>query len=376
MKVALVYDWLYTRHGGGEDTFLEIAKLYPQADIYCLVYDKNTYHQYLSDRTINTSSLQKFPRFCKRNPNLLLPFIKRAVSKINLTGYDLVISVSSAWVKNVKTDDKTAHIAYVYSPARMLWDSWPHYLTNQRIGPFKIGPLTKFWITRKVSQIRLWDYYQAQAIDHMIAISHHISDRIHKFYGMSSIVIYPPVRQYKTSSHKDDYYVIVSSLSRYKNIDLAIKTFQKLPNKRLIIAGSGPDSKRLQQLASGHSNITLLGRVSEERKQTLLAEAKAFLFLSVEDFGIAPIEALSSATPVIALRGGGLSETLQADSTGVFFDKPTTASLTQALQRFEKLSFDSKTLQAAAHNYSSEQFAKQFTKAIEKYYKEYHGKKH
>ncbi len=376
MKVALVYDWLNVKVGGGETTFFEIAKLYPDADIYCLVYNKQLFSQYLGNRTIFTSSLNKFPKFIKKRPYLLLSHIQKAVNTLDFTGYDLVISVSSAWVKNITVPEKTCHISYCYSPARMIWDSWPKYLDTQKLGPFKLGAVSRFIITRRVSKLRLWDFYQSKNVDNFIAISHYIGSRIIKYYHRESELVYPPVKIYslpeKTISR--EYFLCVSTLSQYKNIELVIRTFMETGQK-LIIAGDGPDRSRLESIATNSSNIEFVGRVSEERKIKLLQGARAFIFPSIEDFGIAPVEALSTGTPVIALKAGGLLETIQENKTGIFFDTPSTKSLKSALTRFANTSFSQQTLHAAAKQFSTESFTKEFPSKITKLYNQYHDKK-
>lgn len=372
MKVALVYDWLNVKVGGGEATFFEIAKLYPQADIYCLVYNKKLFSPYLKNRTIITSRLNKFPNVIKKRPYLLLPHIKKAVDKLDFTGYDLVISVSSAWVKNITVPKETCHISYCYSPARMIWDSWPKYLDTQKIGPFKLGAISRYIITRRVSKLRLWDFYQSKEVDSFIAISHYIARRIQKYYHRSSKLVYPPVKIFSLPENNTprEYYLCVSTLSQYKNIELVIRTFAKSKEK-LIIAGDGPDRQRLEAIAAKNSNIKFVGRVSEEQKVELLQGAKAFIFPSIEDFGIAPVEALSTGTPVIALRAGGLLETIQEGKTGIFFDTATTQSLQAALNTFAKTTFNPKTLHAAATKFSTKSFCTQFPETITKLYNQY-----
>lgn len=376
MKVALVYDWLNVKIGGGEQTFFEIAKLYPDADIFCLVYNKKLFAKHFKDKTINTSRLNRFPRFIKKRPYLLLPYIQKSVDKLDFTGYDLVISVSSAWVKNITVPTGTCHISYCYSPARMIWDSWPKYLDTQKFGPFKLGAINRFIITRRVSKLRLWDFYQSKNVDSFIAISQYISERINKYYHRSSSLIYPPVKIFTLpqKNYPRDYFLCVSTLSQYKNIELVIRAFARL-GKKLIIAGDGPDRKRLEAIAAGNTNIKFVGRVSQTEKIDLLQKAKAFIFPSVEDFGIAPVEALSTGTPVIALKGGGLLETVEEGKTGVFFDQPNIESLSKAIQTFEQTKFDTKLLHSSAEQFSEAHFRSEFPNMVAKLYNQCHDKK-
>lgn len=375
MKVAIAYDWLNVKTGGGEHTLFAIAQLYPDADIHCLVYNKNKFAEYLGSRTIICSRLQRLPGFIKKRPNLMLPFIQKAVDKMDFSGYDLVISVSSAWVKNISVPEGTVHISYCFSPARMLWDSWPGYLDTQKIGPLRLGRLGKFFITKRVSKLRLWDYYSTRNVDEFIAISQYVARRIHKFYGRESSIVYPPVEMpASVEMDKSDSYLVLSVLSYYKNIDLVIRAFKK-NKKQLIIAGDGPDKQRLMELVGNSTNITFTGRVSDKQKAILMARAKAFVFPSLEDFGIAPVEALASGTPVIALKGGGLQETVAEDKTGVFFDQPTVESLNKAIARFEKLTFSPKKLRSTATKFSRKNFDDNFVATTTTLYKKVYDDK-
>ncbi len=376
MKTALVYDWLNIKIGGGEQTFFEIAEQFPEADIYCLVYNKKLFSKYLKNRKVITSRLNKFPMFMKSRPYLLLPHIQKAVDKLDFDGYDLVISVSSAWVKNITVPETTCHISYCFSPARMLWDSWPKYLDTQKLGPFKLGPISQFIITRRVSKLRLWDFYQSENVDQFIAISHYIADRIQKYYHRKSALVYPPVKIFNIPKMNTprDYFLCVSTLSHYKNIELVIRTFIKRKEK-LIIAGDGPDRERLEKIAQNYSNIEFVGRVSDENKIQLLQGAKAFIFPGLEDFGIAPVEALSTGTPVIALYGGGLLETVQDGKTGLFFTRETVTSLNESIDKFNQLSFDRRLLHQTAEKFSQDKFNAEFPKLISKMYKDYENEK-
>ena len=333
MKIAIVHDWLNQKVGGAENVLFELAEMYPQADIYTIIYNSKKFDNHLKNRYVHKSWLQHLPGFIKKRPKLLLPFVKSAVTRWDFEPYDLVISSSSAWVKNIIVPSKTRHICYCHTPARMLWDSWPGYIKDMHI-----GPILRFYLIRLASRLRLWDYYQSQGNIEFIANSHYIAGRISKFYHKSSKVIYPPVDTIHTAEalgNKKDYYLIVSVLSKYKNIDLAIKAF-KINKKNLIIAGDGPEIESLKSIAKGHSNIKFVGRVDEPTKAGLLQNAKGFIFCSIEDFGIAMVESIASGTPVIALKAGGALEIIKEGNTGMFFDEPNATSLNEAIIKYEK----------------------------------------
>lgn len=354
MKIAIVHDWLNQKVGGAENVLFELAEMYPQADIYTIIYNSKKFDSHLKNRKVHKSWLQHLPGFIKKRPKLLLPFVKSAVTSWDFESYDLVISSSSAWVKNIVVPPKTRHICYCHTPARMLWDSWPGYIKDMRI-----GPILRFYLIRLASRLRLWDYYQSQGNIEFIANSHYIAGRISKFYHKSSKVIYPPVdkiRPESTGGNKKDYYLIVSVLSKYKNIDLAIKAF-KINNKNLIIAGDGPELESLKSIAKGHSNIRFVGRVTDSAKLELMQNAKGFIFCSIEDFGITMVESIASGAPVIALKGGGAMEIIKEGTTGMFFDEPSVISLNEAIIKYEKGL-------GARHKINNDYIFSEFNKAV------------
>ncbi len=368
MKVAIVHDWLGSRVGGAEQVLFELAEHFPDADLFALTYDKKTYVPYLGLRQVKTSFLDHMPRFIKHRPSLMLPMMRRAVEGLDFRGYDLVISNSTAWVKNIKVPEGTKHLSYCHSPARMLWDSWPKYLDTQHVGPFKLGPVSRFFVTRWASRLRLWDFYSTEHIDVLVGNSHYIAGRILKYYGRKASVLYPPVHLLEpdgVNAKCDDYYLVLSSLSRYKNIDLVIEVF-KASARKLVIAGDGPDRERLESLADGAPNIRFEGRVGDKRKIELMAQARGFIFPGIEDFGITPIEAMSVGTPVIALRAGGLKETVSDGVSGHFFDKPHPEVLRAALDEFESKRWGHAKIKSTTAQYTKEVFMKNLDGFVER----------
>ena len=359
-RVLVAYDWLNVKDGGGELVLYQVLKLYPEADVKVLLYEADRFAQQLAGHKVRASWLRFFPSFVKQRPHLLLPFVRSAVNSIDTTGYDLVVAVSSAWVKNLKLQPKQRCLVYCYSPARMLWDSWPQAMTGRTK-----SQLAQFYITRLASRLRLWDYYTSQSLQYeFIAISQTVADRIKKFYHRASIIVAPPVIQPPTLAlPKQDYWVVVSVLATYKQIDLAIKTCHKRQQK-LVIVGDGPDRDRLEEVAAGSPYIRFVGRVTEADKWRWLGQARGFIFCSIEDFGIAPIEALACGTPVIALHDGGLAETIRAGRTGVFFDEPSIGALSAALDKAETTSWDQTCLRRTARRYQPEKFREHWRAAI------------
>lgn len=360
MKTALLIDWLNTKKGGGEAVLIELAQMYPDADIFTLVYNKELYPE-LNNRVVKTSFLQKMPRWLKKRSRYLLPLIPNAIEQLDLSEYDLVISCSSAWVKSAITKPETTHICYCYSPTRMIWDYWPKYIEEQHVGPLRRAAI--HWLT---SRIRVWDYLSSSRVDYWIPISDTVSDRIKKFYrAKPEPVIFPgaEISKFETTSKKEDYFVSVGSLATYKRIDIAIEACNQTGDK-LVIAGDGPDRSRLEKIAG--PNIKFLGRVSDEKRRDILAKAKAFIFPGLEDFGITPIEAMASGTPVIAYGKGGVSETVIDGKTGIFFDEISKESLTNAIRRFGDINFKKEDLISRANEFSTKRFEKEFMITVDR----------
>ncbi|MBQ6029841.1 MAG: glycosyltransferase, partial [Treponema sp.] len=347
LKVALVHDWL-TSYGGAE-TWCELAlDIYPDADIYTLVYDKKKLKGHFEKNRIFTSSLQKLP-FATKIYRKLLKFMPKAFESFDFTGYDLVICSSSSCAKGVITPPSTAQVAYVHTPMRYAWDLFFDYRKRS-------GSLTRFFMDRWMPQIRLWDYASAQRIDTIIANSKYIARRIKKFWNRDAQVIYSPVneRRFYPSTkavEKKDYYVFFSRLVQYKRADIAIQACASL-GKKLVVIGSGPEEKALKKLAAGNKDIVFAGRASDEAVRNHLYEAKALIFCAEEDFGLTPLESQACGTPVIAFGKGGATETVLENKTGVFFAEQSAASCAEAIQAFEKLEaagkFDSKKIAAHA----------------------------
>lgn len=361
-KVLIIHDWLHTKDGGAEKVLYEVLQLYPNADVATLLFDRDRFGAQLKGHKVRTSWLQYLPKALKRRPELLLPFVKSAVERLPTQGYDLVIALSSAWVKNVKLTSRTKLLVYCHSPARMLWDYWPRALHERSHNPFVRAYVT--WLT---SRLRLWDYYVSQQNHrHLIANSQTVARRIEKFYGRKATVIFPPVEIGPiAATDRDIGYCMISVLAKYKNIDLAIEAFRGTKRK-LVIAGDGPDRERLEDLAAGSTNIRFLGRISEADKRKLLSRAQGFLFCNIEDFGITPIEAMAAGVPVVALRGGGLMETMVEGETAIFFDRAEVSQLKSAIEKSEHHEWDRAKMHRRAQRYGREVFRRDFHAAVER----------
>ncbi len=378
MRVAVVHDWLLVR-AGAENVLEAILELFPAADLFTLVdFLPSDQRSFLGPgRQIRTSFIQSLPG-AARHHRLYLPLMPLAVEQFDLRGYDLVISSSYAVAKGVITGPNQLHIAYVHSPMRYIWDLQFQYLARAGLdrGPLSL-PLR--WLLHR---LRLWDSASAVRVDHYLANSAFVARRIRKFYRREATVIHPPVdTAYFTPANgplrrepaAEIFYLTVSRLVPYKRIDLLIDAFVRVPGRRLVIVGDGPERERLQRQARpAGARITLLGARPRSEVRDLMRRAAAFLFAAEEDFGIVPLEAQACGCPVIAYGRGGVCETIVtegnavAPATGIFFLRPDAEALNAALERFEAdpCRFSSAACRANAERFCRDIFLKHFREFI------------
>ncbi len=348
--MAVVHDWL-TGMRGGEKVLEEILDLYPQAEIFTLLYQKGKLSLKIESRKIHTSFIQNLP-FTKNGHQRYLPFFPMAIEQMNVMNFDLVISTSHCAAKGVITPANCPHICYCHTPMRYAWDMYDKYF--KRSLPF----------TLIFNYLRQWDVVSASRVDHFIANSAYVAARIKKTYRREATVIHPPVDldAFPLSVNNKGYYLIVSALTPYKNIDLAIKAFNEngLPLK---IVGQGAELTRLKKLAM--SNIAFLGPVNNNMLVPIYQNCIALIFPQEEDFGITAVEAQACGKGVIALGRGGALETVIAKKTGCFFDEETVKSLLGAVDEFSKLRIDPKVCRQNALKYSRKNFSVRMKKFIQ-----------
>lgn len=365
LKIALVHDFL-TSLGGAERVLMALHEIFPNAPIYTLAYDQQgTRHQF-DGMDIREAKLAH--TLVGRSRKLSLPFLPNAVDTLPLAEYDLVISSSSAFSKGVVTRPETLHICYCHTPMRYAWD-WTHEYAKEN--GYDRG-VKGFFYRLVMHYLRLWDWYSAERVDVWLANSKNVAHRIKKYYGKDAAVVYPPVetnydREITTIPTDVPYFLIISRLSPYKRVDLAIEACAQT-NKRLVIIGDGPDRKRLEALAQSlHAPVVFLGYQSDASIHRYYDHCEAFIFAGEDDFGITPVEAMAHGKPVIAFGKGGALETVVDGKTGLFFTEPTAASLTDALIRFDKQqdSFDEKLIRRHAEKFSKEAFSEAILTTIE-----------
>lgn len=376
MKVAIVHDWLVT-YAGAEKVLEQMLICYPNAHIFSLVeYLDNK--NFIKDKVVKTSFIQKLP-FSKTKYRSYLSLMPIAVEQFDLSKYDLIISSSHAVAKGVLTGPDQLHICMCYSPIRYAWDLQHQYLKESSLEKGFKSLIARYIL----HQIRKWDYRTANGVDHFIGISYFIQKRIKKIYRRNSKVIYPPVdtNLFKNlEREKNDFYITCSRMVPYKKIDLIVETFSEIfPGKELMVIGDGPDFKKIKNIAK--SNVKLLGQTSPKELHLLLSQAKAFIFASEEDFGIAPIEAQSCGTPVIALKKGAAKETIvgieNKNPTGVFFEDQTVKSLASAIDIFEKdhSKISSENCIKNAERFSIDRFRSEFKGFVELKFKEFEARR-
>ena len=362
MKVALIYDRV-NKWGGAERVLLALNEIFPKADLFTAVYSPAKAKWAKVFPKVVPSFLQKIPLASSNHEFLgtLTPF---AFESFDFGEYELVISVTSEAAKGIITRPGTVHICYCLTPTRYLWSAHDYYF-DKPPAKFRFIPFFKYISRPLVKHLKTWDKMAAQRPDKMIAISTAVRQRIKKYYQRDAQVIFPPVDTAKftpKSVKKGNYFLVVSRLTPYKRVDLAIKAFNKM-GLPLIIVGSGSEEGRLRKLAKG--NIKFVGEVSDEKLVDYYRRSKALIFPQEEDFGIVAVEALASGVPVIAFKAGGALDTVIPGTTGIFFSRQTVSSFISAVREFQSLMFNPETLREGAEAFSKERFKKEFLEIVQ-----------
>ena len=377
-KIAIIHDWFLKKSfGGSEKVTLIINELlnnkYSNPDIFSLTSNfDNLKTKSFKKSKINTSFIQSLP-FGKTNVQKYLPFLPYAVEQFDLRKYDLVISSSHAFAKGVLTSPDQLHISYVHTPMRYAWDQMPTYLEKSSLSKYGLEIPLRYTLYK----LREWDFYSSQRLDYIIANSNFTSKRIKKYWGLDSDVIHPPVdtKRFKYNESRGDYYLSVNRLVPNKRIDLLIKAFNRL-NLPLIIIGDGPELLKLEKMSN--SNIKFLRKISDIEVEKYMSSCKAFIYAGIEDFGIAPVEAMASGSPVIAYGKGGILDTVNCFKenkkeklpNGLLFKKQTYEDIIDTVNWFEdkKLwrKFKPKILNQYSQNFSIENFLGKFDFKINK----------
>ncbi|MBQ6394206.1 glycosyltransferase [Candidatus Saccharibacteria bacterium] len=379
-NIALVCDWL-TSVGGAEQVLLALHELYPDAPIYTSQYNKKGINWFL-DADVRTGWLQAFPSSLRR---FLAPLRQFYFRHLNLSEYDVVISVTGAEAKFVKTKSKkgkATHFCYCHVPTQYYWAKYDDYIKDPGFG--KLNPLVRFIFKLLVRPLRNADYKAAQCPDYYITISQHAAAEIKTYYKRESKIIYPPVNvatfhnavenfttkvgksQTKPQPSNNTKLKIInfSRQVTWKRLDLAVKSCQRTKDK-LTLIGDGPEHKNLVKLADKFNTVTFRPVMPQDQLTKYLANSDAFIFPSLEPFGIAPVEALAAGCPVIALNAGGAKDYIKDGKNGVLFDEQTVDSLAAAIERFKTLKFNRVKVAESAEPFSRDEFNRKIRELID-----------
>jgi glycosyltransferase involved in cell wall biosynthesis len=328
-RVALVHDFLVDVRGA-ERVFLALCDMFPAADLFTAVYDDRGTERRFAGRRVHTSFLQAL-RPNSRTFRALLPLYPSAMESLDLRGYDLVLSSSSAWAHGVIPTERAVHICYCHNPFRYAWNAREDTLAGRGpVGRAALGLIFQRW--------RQWDWIAAQRVDSYVANSETTRRRVARYFGRDASVVHPPVETARFAPGPvGDAYVVLSELMAHKRIDVAVRAFNGL-RRPLVVIGDGPDYRRLRGMAG--PTVTFTGRVGDAEAAALLASARALVVTATEEFGIAAVEAQAAGRPVIALAEGGVCETVIEGETGTFYTRPEAGALADAVRRFDALAVD------------------------------------
>jgi glycosyltransferase involved in cell wall biosynthesis len=350
MRVAIVHDWLTGRRGG-EKVLELLLELYPEATIFTLLHVPGSTGSRIESHPIRTSFIQNLPLVAKHY-RWYLPLFPRAVERLDLSGFDLVLSSSHCAAKGAVAPPGALHVCYCHTPMRYVWDRFEDYFGSGLRPRLVFGPGASF--------LRRWDRLSARRVHHFIANSRYVAARIRDYYGREAEAVIPPpvdtdfyTPAPEAGSSAEPYFLVVSALVPYKRVELALEAFRGRP-ERLLVVGTGPSEAKLIALAAG--NVRFLGWLSDEELRSLYRGCRAAILPGVEDFGIVPLEALACGAPVVAYGEGGALDTVKDGETGVLFREPTAASLSLAIDRVSGLRFNKESLRNWSLGFSRDRF--------------------
>jgi glycosyltransferase involved in cell wall biosynthesis len=356
MKLALVHDWLNQR-GGAEDVLETLVALYPQSPIITGLYAPDLMPKSYANWDIQTLWIDKLPGIHTHHQPYL-PVYPFAWDGYRPQEFDVILSNKSGFCHGLHHGENALHICYCLAPTRYVWQ------LNAYIAREGIGGIAQAGLRPLVQALKKWDYDAAQRVNHFIAISSDIQQRVRNFYDRDSVVIYPPVdtTRFQPSSVVEDYFLIVSRLIPYKRIDLAVQAATRL-GVPLKIGGRGRDLDRLKEMAG--PTVEFLGFVPDDQLPDLMARCKAFLFPGLEDFGITPVQAQAAGRPVIAYAAGGALDTVIPGRTGELFEHLSVESLMHAMASFDARSYNVQTLRTHAERFDTQVFNRQISSYVE-----------
>jgi glycosyltransferase involved in cell wall biosynthesis len=364
MKVAIVHYWLVGMRGG-EKVVEALAEMYPQADIFTHVYVPEMISEKIREHRIIPTFINALPRASKMYKTYL-PLMPLALEQCDLRGYDLVISSESGPAKGVITPAEALHVCYCHTPMRYIWNMYHDYREGA-------GRVTRMMMPALSHYLRMWDVSTAARVDSFVANSETVAKRIRRYYGADSVVIHPPVDTNSFSiappSEIGDYYLMAGELVAYKRPDLAVRAFNELKLK-LVVIGGGDMLDEVRRLAG--PTVTVLGAQPFDVLRSHYARCRALIFPGEEDFGMVPVEAMASGRPVIAFGRGGAVETVATGLSGVFFAEQTVESISLAVNELGKFEIDPAKIAAHAKRFGKDHFFRKMREHIDRLLAEKH----
>ena len=355
MKIALVHEML-VKLGGAERVLRKLLDMYPKSPVYTLFQNKKATDEWFSKVKLHPSYLQRYYEIIK-SPKWLIARMPEAVEQFDFSKFDTVISSSSAFAHGIDSG-KVKHLCYCHSPMRYAWDYTHEYTKNMS------APL-RFATAHMLTELRIWDFKTAGRPHKIVANSKHVQKRVAKYWRRKSEVIYPPVsvKKFTPTAGHEDYFLIVSALTPFKKIDLAVQAFNKV-GRKLVIIGEGTQRKTLEAMAK--PNIEFLGRKEDPVVREYMQNCRALVFPGEEDFGITPVEAMAAGKPVLAYGVGGVLESVEAGESGEFFPELTVDSMLDGLMRLmlNEKHYDYKKIRQIAERFDESVFEEKMKKAV------------
>ncbi len=354
-RCAIVHDF-FTTEGGADRCAIEFARLLPDAIVHTSFFNEQRYGGRIAPERVRPWFLQRIPRL-QSQFRALLPLYPVYFGTLDLRTYDLVVSNSIAFSKAVRTRPGALHIAYVHTPMRYAWDL-DGYLSGSslslpaRIAARTVGPI-----------LRRWDVRTARGPDMIVANSQTVRDRIRRLWHRDALVIHPPVdtTEIELGDRDDGFYLVAARMLAYRHIELAVAACTTL-GLPLHVVGDGPERSRLEAMAG--PSIQFLGHLDRPALVDQFRTCHAYLVPGIEDFGIAPVEAMAAGKPVVAFRAGGLTETVLDGVTGTFFDEPTADSMADAIGRLERITFNLEQIRAHALTFDTSVFDRRWRELL------------
>jgi glycosyltransferase involved in cell wall biosynthesis len=353
MRVAIIHDWLNGMRGG-EKVLEGFLELFPESTIYTLLHERGKVSPRIEAHPIVTSWLNRIPGVYRHYRNLL-PLFPAAIESFDLSSYDLVVSSSHSVAKGVRAPN-AMHVCYCHTPMRYVWDAEDDY---------QFDPVRGFALRCVRERLQRWDCEAAGRVQHFIANSHFVRERIRSYYGTDAEVIHPPVEtDYFQPGHADrkgEFCLAAGALVAYKRFDLIVEAFNRM-GRRLIVAGGGAELDRLRRMAA--ANVEIRGWVTDTELRALYRSAKGLVVAAREDFGIMSVEAQACGCPVIAYGAGGSPEIVQDGINGILFAEQHADDIVRAVQRAERLRWPAEQVRCNVEAFSRETFQRKIRKFI------------